>query len=292
MDPEPTRSSSADRNDVARVSVVVPVGGVDEFLDAQLSALAAQDFDARWELVLSVNQPGVASDPRVTTPALHPLAELRVVDSSDERGAAHARNAGAAAASAPLLAFCDSDDTVEPDWLGSIVAALQDHQVVGGHLDEEKLSPKGQERWRPPATPGELPSYLGHRYPVSANMGARRSAFEQVGGFPEGLTRCEDIAFGWSLADAGIELSYVPGAVVHYRHRPGLWTMVRQHHFYGIGMTEVIERQGLPGGEEPAGMLAANRQAVTRTSPIHLLRRGAIATGRVRGLVQERLLHR
>ena len=39
------------------------------------------------------------------------------------RGAAHARNAGAAAATAPQLAFCDADDRVEPDWLGEIVAA-------------------------------------------------------------------------------------------------------------------------------------------------------------------------
>ena len=277
---------------VPTISVVVPVGGVDEDLDEQLTALAAQDFDRPWELVLSVNRSGVATDPRVTAPPLHPYAELRVIDSSAVRGAAHARNAGAAAAKATLLAFCDADDLVEPDWLIAIVTALDASEVVGGHLDEEQLSPAGQERWRPPATPGELPSYLGHRYPVSANMGARRSAFQKVGGFPEGLTRCEDIAFGWALADAGVELAYAPDAVVHYRHRPGLWTMIRQHHYYGIGMTEVIERQGLPGGETPSGMLAANRQAVTKRSAIHLMRRAAIATGRVRGLVQERLRQR
>ncbi len=274
------------------ISVVVPVGGIDGDLDEQLTALAAQDFDQPWELVLSANKPGVATDPRVTSPPLHPLARLRVVDSSAVRGAAHARNAGAAAAAATLLAFCDADDRVEPDWLGAIVASLDTSPVVGGHLDEDQLSPPGQERWRPPATPGELPSYLGHRYPVSANMGARRSAFEKVGGFPEGFTRCEDIAFGWALADADIDLTYAPEAVVHYRHRPGLWTMIRQHHYYGIGMTEVIERQGLPRGEQPSGMLAANRQAVTRRSPIHLLRRASIASGRVRGLIQERLRQR
>lgn len=270
------------------ISVVVPVGSVDADLAEQFAALAAQDFDRPWELVLSVNQPGITADPRIAAPPLHPLAELVVVDSSAVRSAAHARNEGAAAAGSTLLAFCDADDLVETDWLSAIEAALMTSQVVGGHLDEEQLSPAGQERWRPPATPGELPSYLGHRYPVSANMGTRRSAFDKVGGFPEGLTRCEDIAFGWALADAGIELTYAPDAVVHYRHRPGLWTMIRQHHYYGIGMTEVIERQGLPGGEVRPGMLAANKQAVTRRSVIHLLRRAAIASGRARGLVQER----
>ncbi|MFN8051583.1 MAG: glycosyltransferase [Acidimicrobiales bacterium] len=277
------------------VSVVIPIGGIDEFLPEQLCALAAQDFDRPFELILSMNQAGLVHDPAVADPPLHPLATLRVVDSSTERSAAHARNVGARAAHAPLLAFCDADDIVEPNWLSALVDELGRHEVVGGFLDERRLSPAGQERWRPPATPGELPAYLGHAYPVSANMAARRSAFDAVGGFTEGLTRCEDIAFGWALADAGIELAYAPDAVVHYRHRPGLWTMVRQHHMYGIGMSEVIVRQGLPGrggpdgeGGHRPGLLAANKQRVTQRSLIHILRRGAIASGRVRGLVQER----
>jgi cellulose synthase/poly-beta-1,6-N-acetylglucosamine synthase-like glycosyltransferase len=274
------------------VSVVMPIGGIDEFLPAQLDALAEQTFDRPWELVLSMNQPGTTGDPVVTGHRLHPLATRLVVDSSSERSAAHARNAGAEAATADLLAFCDADDIVEPTWLTALVDSLADHAVVGGYLDERRLSPPGQDRWRPPATPGELPSYLGHRYPVSANMAARRESFTKVDGFVEGLTRCEDIAFGWALADAGIDLGYAPEAVVHYRHRPGLWTMIRQHHSYGIGMTEVIERQGLPGGSAPSGLLAANKQRVTQRSVIHILRRGAIASGRLRGLIQERLTRR
>lgn len=274
------------------ISVVMPIGGIDEFLPAQLAALAAQDFDRPWELVVSMNQPGTTEDPAVTRATLHPGASLLVVDSSAERSAAHARNVGARAAHAELLAFCDADDIVEPTWLGALYGALGSADAVGGHLDEQRLSPPGQDRWRPPATPGELPSYLGHRYPVSANMAIRRSAFDTIDGFVEGLTRCEDIAFGWALADAGIDLRYAPDAVVHYRHRPGLWTMVRQHHLYGIGMTEVIERRGLPGGDRPTGLLQANKQRVTQRSVIHILRRGAIASGRVRGLVQERLTRR
>lgn len=272
----------------AVISVVIPVGGLDDHFTEQLDALAAQDIDAPWELVLSMNQPGPHPGPDELVPRRHPLATVIVVDSSALREAAHARNVGAGAATAPLLAFCDADDIVEPDWLRALVAALADHAAVGGHLDERRLSPPGQERWRPPATPGDLPSYLGHRYPVSANVAVRRDAFEAVGGFAEGLTRCEDIAFGWALADAGIEVAFAPDAVVHYRHRPGLWTMIRQHHLYGIGMTEVIVRQGRPGGDDGGGLLQANNQRVTERSVIHILRRGAIASGRVRGLVRER----
>lgn len=277
--------------DSPTVSVIMPIGAIDEFLPHQLDALAVQTYDRPWELVLSMNSPGQTSHPGVTDHGLHPLATRRIVDSSSTRSAAYARNAGAAAATAPLLVFCDADDICEPTWLASLVEALATSAAVGGHLDEQRLSPPGQERWRPPATPGDVPAYLGHRYPVSANMGTTREAFAAVGGFPEGFTRCEDIAFGWALEDAGIELGYAADAVVHYRHRPGLLTMIRQHHFYGIGMTEVIARQGLPNSNGSSGgaLFQANSQRVTQRSIIHILRRGAIASGRLRGIVQERL---
>ncbi|MEZ5321101.1 MAG: glycosyltransferase [Microthrixaceae bacterium] len=273
-------------------SVVIPVGSIDDDTVAQLAALATQDFDRPWELILSVNRPDLDTS-RLDHAPLAPLATRRIVDSSDTAGAAHARNVGARAARADLLVFCDADDVAEPGWLTAMVRSLDQHAAVGGHLDERLLSPPGQERWRPPATPDGLPTYLGFAYPVSANVGLRREAFEAVGGFTVGFTRGEDIALGWALADAGIDLAYTPDAVVNYRHRPGLWTMLHQHHLYGIGMTEVIVRQGLPrtGGERSGrtpGLFAANRQRVTQRSLIHVLRRGAIASGRVRGLVQER----
>lgn len=273
----------------------MPVGSIDEFVTDQLDALADQRFDEPWELVLSVNAPGECANRVLTEHRIHGVAAVQIIDSSAVRSAAHARNAGAAVAAAPLLAFCDSDDICEPTWLATIVAALAVHDAVGGHLDETRLSPPGQERWRPPATPGDVPAFLGHRYPVSANMGVRAKVFESVGGFPVGYTRGEDIAFGWLLEDAGVDLAYEPDAIVHYRHRPGLWTMIRQHHHYGIGMAEVLVRQGVPG-TDPAGgrasLMRPNSQRVTQRSFIHILRRGAIASGRVRGLVQERLFTR
>ena len=81
---------------------------------------------------------------------------------------------------------------------------------VGGHLDESVLAVPGQEDWRPPATPGGNPSFLGHPYLVSANMGVHREDFEAVGGFDTTLIRGEDIAVSWALIERGIELGHVP----------------------------------------------------------------------------------
>lgn len=271
------------------VSVVVPIGDVDAELVAQLDALSAQTFGAPWELVLVANAPGLAERAELTGAAdrFGSTTAVLVVDASAVRSASHARNAGARAASAPLLAFCDADDLVAPDWLAALVDALGRHRLVGGALDEVTLAVPGQERWRPAATPGELPSYLGHPYVVSANLGITRELFEQLGGFDEGLLRGEDMALSFAAIDRGADPAFVPGAVVAYRHRRGLRPLLRQHYLYGWGMSQIIARGGLPGGEAVRAF-AANAQPVEHRSWVHVARRGAIALGRLRGLVAER----
>ncbi len=288
-----------DRN----VSVVIPVGGVDDDLPLQLEALAEQSYDQVWELVLSLN-----SDDPAQRLALEQLTErhtadsdaagrfeVNIVDSSSVRSASHARNVGAAAATGDLLLFCDGDDIADIDWMSSLVSALETEQVVGGFLEEELLAVPGQEEWRPSATPGALPTFLGFPFLVSANMGIRRATFEAVGGFDTTLIRGEDIAFSWDLIERGVELAYCADAVIHYRHRRGMWPMMKQHYLYGRGFSQILARRGMPGeGEGAAGLraLKPNGQAVSKIGLPYFARRGSIAVGRVVGLVNEGVLQR
>jgi hypothetical protein len=212
----------------------------------------------------------------------------RVLDAADRPGAAHARNVGAEAARGEHLLFCDGDDRVTSGWATALLAAAGPGRAVGGHLDEEELAVPGQADWRPPATPGELPSFLGHPYLVSANCCVRRDDFVRVGGFDERLTRCEDLALSYALVDAGVELVYAPGAVVHYRHRAGLVPMLRQHFAYGRGMSEVVARGLLPGGDATTtSTLRPNGQPVERWTHAQVLRKAALGAGRLVGAVRE-----
>jgi len=276
------------------VSVVMPVGSVEPELQEQLAALAEQSFNGSWELVISLN----TADPvdRVALDAALDLFRVdavngppvNVVDSSSVRSASHARNVGAQAAKAPFLAFCDSDDIADPHWLENIVDALGAGGAVGGYLEEERLAISGQENWRPPATPGGNPTFLGHPYLVSANMGVDAEAFRLVGGFDESLIRGEDIAFAWSLIRSDVALGYASGAVMHYRHRKGLWPMLKQHYLYGRGMSQILSRQGVPDTSAGnSGLLRANGQRVEQMNAVHVLRRGSIALGRLLGLAIE-----
>lgn len=275
----------------ADVSLIIPVGSVDAELSEQLRAVASQQVESETEIILSLNAPG--PEPRRELERL--LAKLgdarfRIVDSSDVRSASHARNVGVAAAEGHVLVFCDGDDVVDDGWLEALVDGLAEHGAVSGHYDETRFVPPSQAHWRPPATPGRLPEFLGHPYLVSGNLAMTRKAFDAVGGFDTTLTRGEDIAMSWDLVDAGFTIDYVADAVLFYRHRAGLWPMLRQHFLYGRGMGEVLIRHGRPGeaGASGASLLKANRARTQQRSVPGFLRRVAIACGRAYALVAER----
>jgi len=273
------------------ISVVVPVRSVDDLLRRQIEAILAQSTMFCFDVVISLNSS--AEDDRLALESiLGSIGDerLRVVCSADRRGAAHARNVGARASSAPLLAFCDADDLVRQGWLEAIVRGLESWDAVTGHVNE--LAPLRQQTWRPPATPGRLPTFLGVPYLLSGNLGINRVAFEAVGGFDEALTRCEDIALGWTLIEKGYRIGYVQEAVVDYRHRAGLPALMRQHYWYGRGMAEVLSRYRIPINgtlHRLAGLalMRPNRQAAPMGIP-YFLRRASLAAGRFVGIVMER----
>lgn len=274
------------------VSVVMPVGSIDDHLPSALSHIAAQETNLSWELVISLNTPATEARQELDLLLDRHALPARVIDASSVRSAAFARNTGAQAAKADKLLFCDGDDEAEPDWLDTLATSLEPLTALGGHLAEERLVIPGQETWRPPATPGQLPSFMGSDYLVSANMACWKADFQAVGGFSESLLRGEDIDFGWKLLGLGVELRYVADAVMHYRHRAGLRALLEQHYLYGRGMAQVLAHRTPPGAERAPSMLKANGQKPDSRSTVHYLRRGAIGVGRVRGLLDARSIDR
>jgi GT2 family glycosyltransferase len=272
-------------------SVIVPVGAADDQLARQVVAVLAQQAPFDFEVVLSLNS-AAAVDRSAVDEIVRATsdARLRVVPSADRRGAAHARNVAALTSRAPMLAFCDADDEVHAGWLAALARGLGSWDAVTGHIHE--VAPPGQQGWRPPATPGRLPTFLGVPYILSGNLAITRASFLAVGGFDETLSRCEDIAFGWTLLNKGFRIGYVEEAVLDYRHRSGLRALMHQHYLYGRGMAEVVSRYRLPSIGNPQrlrglALLRPNAQPAPRSVP-GFLRRASLAVGRVVGLFAER----
>jgi len=222
-----------------KVSVVVPCFNAGQHLADQLEALCRQSTSRAWELIVSDNG---STDGSREIPERYrgSLPRLVVVNSSDTPGPGAARNAGVRAASGEFVLFCDADDQVAPDWLEAMATALEHHDFVAANIDHELLNEPHPFRARPPV-PGllqSLPPFLP--YTLGGAIGVRRTAHDSIGGFDECYREsCEDRDYCYRLQLAGVPLTFVPGAVLHYRHRTAVLDIYRQSRDYARGHVQI-----------------------------------------------------
>jgi hypothetical protein len=82
-----------------------------------------------------------------------------------------------------------------------------------------------------------------HRpYAITANLLVRRAAWEQVGGFFEGLRSGGDQDFCWRIQDAGWALEYREPAAVEHLHRERLVPLLRQMARYSAAIAWMERR--------------------------------------------------
>ena len=202
------------------LSVVIPVRNMAGTIGDQLAALADQQTDVIFEVIVADNgsSDGTLDRARAWQGRL-PL--LRLVDASEVRAMGHARNRGVAAARASLIAFCDADDMVSRTWVERMTRALRQHPLVGGHVDLERLnSPRVRlgyiDGWSAPLDLwGYLPAACGN------NLGVRRDVYDAVRGMMTAHPNAHDVELSWRAQLAGWRLYVDPDIVVHVRPAPG-----------------------------------------------------------------------
>ncbi|MGJ6980384.1 glycosyltransferase family 2 protein [Aestuariimicrobium soli] len=224
------------------VSVIVPVLNGAATIGDQLAALARQTdaTDRRvpeFEVLVCDNGSTDGTRARVAQFA-DQFAALRVLDASDRRGAAHARNVGILAARGRVVAFCDADDVVADDWVASMARFVGPGSIVTGWLDFARLNgPLGGGLEK------DLVEVAGHLPGIaSGNVALEREAALAVGGFDESYRYAvEDIDFGWRAQHHGLTLTREP-AVVSVRLRADDASAFRQHRTWGRGNIMLRQR--------------------------------------------------
>jgi glycosyltransferase involved in cell wall biosynthesis len=201
-------------------------------LAVQLEALKKQEWDHPWEVILADNG---STDDSVALAKRY--AEgwrgLRIVDVSARRGKPYALNAAIRTSTSEFIAFCDQDDEVAPGWVAAIGNALEEHDFVGGRLEEKKLNPPWL-RW-----PHQVDGFFKLWYPPfllyasGCCLGMKRSLFDAVGDFDESLLIIDDADYCIRVQQRGIPLVFVAQAVVHYRRRDSLSALFKQARGYG-----------------------------------------------------------
>lgn len=201
------------------VSVVIPAYNAADVIGEQLQAIVEQVAAPTFEVVIADN--GSTDDLfEAVGPYLGSL-DIRIIDASDHRGAAYARNLGVKHARGKYILFCDADDVVVSNWVADMVSALRsDHCFVTGSscLWDGKRSTMDQA-----ALTASKDLYMkGNYFPSagSGNAGYPRDAYVALGGMDLGFRGgCEDVDLSWRMQEAGYTLKFVPTAMMYYRSR-------------------------------------------------------------------------
>lgn len=231
------------------LSVVIAAHNAAVTLGAQLDALLAETWDSDWEIVVVDNGSTDATGGLVRE-AIDRSERVRLVDASDRRGPAYARNVGAQNAQGRSLAFCDADDIVTSGWVAAMGNALGVERFVAGPVELTRLNPAWLTESRG-STGTRAVSRFEDRFPFasSCNLGVDRALFLESDGFEESLQVGEDLDFSMRLHIAGIALEFVPGAVVHYRFRPTMRATFERAVAYGAARPVIAERWRARGGD-------------------------------------------
>jgi glycosyltransferase involved in cell wall biosynthesis len=231
-----------------KLSVIIPCFNAADFIAVQLESLARQHWSQPWEVIVSDNG-STDESLKIVDNYRDRLPNLRVTDSSDRRGSAHARNVGAQNALGDALAFCDADDEVGPGWIASMGKALSEFDFVAGRLEPNKLNEAWVVKTRKSNPKERLPVYSYSPYlphAATGNMGIKRSLHEAVGGFDETWEVLEETDYCFKLQLLGHKLHFVPEAIVYYRYRNTLSGIYKQACSYAQGNVRLRKKYRSP----------------------------------------------
>lgn len=114
---------------MTKLSIIIPVYNVEQYLRKCVDSLLAQDLD-NYEIILvddgSTDGSGAICDSYVSIDdrCIDYRCDIKVVHQSNA-GLSAARNAGIKAAKGEYIMFVDSDDYIEPNVLGGLMAQIE-----------------------------------------------------------------------------------------------------------------------------------------------------------------------
>ncbi len=267
------------------LSVVVPVGRVDEHFDVALDALRSQ-CHAHLEIIVVLD--GVGSLVQMEVERLVRQDDrVRVVVVQERSGAGNARNVGLRHATGDFVAFADADDLVPLEAYERLLTALTQSgsDLVSGRA--EQFAPNGvrstywtvdDDLWETGGTALQLadtPQLAFDHTPW--NKVFRRAWLRDAGvEFPVGTT-CEDVSW-WASIVVKAVVDVLPEVVYNHRRHDGSVTSGIQRgddlEDWILQTTAAIDTYAAHGAELVLAILGrrlVRREAWTRVRRIGLL---------------------
>ncbi len=237
------------------VSVVLPCYNGASTLGVILDSLVRQTYAGEWELIF-VNNGSTDNSVEIAESYRSRLQTLRVLQAYSGRGprgnVGHSYTVGFRAARGGLILVCESDDELDARWLEEMVRALETTQFAVPALEYEKLNPPsltwGKDKGKQSRTEG-LPSHAAPLYlpfAVCNAIGMTRQCYERVGDPTDWIGPPWDVDYSWRVQLAGMQLTFVPEALVHYRLRHKARDRWNQAKNWGKGQFYLQLRYGMP----------------------------------------------
>ncbi|MCW5850182.1 MAG: glycosyltransferase family 2 protein [Anaerolineae bacterium] len=204
------------------VSVIIPVHNGEAYLAEAVASIRAQDYPA-LEIII-VDDGSTDGTPIV----VGRLGDDIQYERQAQAGPAAARNRGLTLAGADIVAFLDADDVWPPGKLRAQVGRLLAEpalDVVLGRVQPLNVPPSA-------ASEGVIDVHLG-----SAVF--RRSVFDHVGLFDEGLTYSEDHDWFLRAREQGVRMTVLRQVTLLYRRHDG--SLTRQSGRQGYQLPRVLK---------------------------------------------------
>lgn len=150
---------------------------------------------------------------------------------------ARGRNCAVSLAKGGIIAVTDAGCVLHPRWLENLLAPLEEDpsvELVAGFY--QPLEGNWFEALSACATlplPWELRE--GRFLPSSRSLAFRRGVWEKTGGYPEWLPIGEDMYFNQRWKEMGVKHRLRKDALVWWRMRPNLPSLLRQYFLYARG---------------------------------------------------------
>ena len=147
------------------------------------------------------------------------------------------RNIAIDYAQGEIIAVTDAGTRLDINWLQVITQPLLDNpkcNVVAGffHADPQTAFEVAMGATVLPLVDEIDPQTF---LPSSRSVAARKTAIQEIQGYPEWLDYCEDLVFDLRLKAMNPPFHFAPDAIVHFRPRSSFSSYFRQYYLYARG---------------------------------------------------------
>jgi hypothetical protein len=200
-----------------RVTVAIPCYRQAEFLPDSVASVCAQTYGELEIVIVDDGSPDDTAEVAQRLAAGHPNRRIRLLRQANQ-GLSASRNNGIAAGDAEYVLVLDADDLIAPTFVEDCVRVLDARPDLSIAYGQQRYF--GDENHFP-----QMPEYdfvlLTRRNLFPCTALYRRRAFDEVGGYNEGMTSYEDWDFWLGCGERGHFGVFVPHAVFCYRKSSG-----------------------------------------------------------------------